>query len=195
MITAPAQVHASIDRAGPKGRDLRRDHQIPATPGRTGHGAACRDNPHAACPAGIHEHDHEGDLDQHIRAGRPTAAGCPDYRKCQRTRVTAPQQAKQPPVPTAALPPKGTTGRLATGPAARSTAGAAPAADHTARTPRGPAIAEPHTLGPKPMQPPPPPDRAHGKLAASESWKETLTSYAAGGHFGGQTRRCGHRIH
>ncbi len=109
-----------------QGRDPRRDHQIG---GRAGHGAACRDNPHAACPAGIHQRDLESDLDQHIRAGRSTAADMRGSHKCQRTRLTAPPKAKQPPAPTAALPPKGTTGRLATGLAPR----------FTARVTRGPA--------------------------------------------------------
>jgi hypothetical protein len=170
------------------GRDLRRDHPIPATRAHRPR-AACPDNPHAARPAGIHQRDHEGDQDQHIRAGRHATAGMRGSHKCQRTRLTAPPKAKQPPAHTAALPHMRTTGRLATGPATRFTAGAATPGPHgrAVRTPPNPAIAEPDNPVPQACDALPHPIRLTGRLADSESWKETLTSYAAGGHSGGRS--------
>jgi hypothetical protein len=47
---------------------------------------------------------------------------------------------------------------------------------------------EPQTPGPEPVTPSPTPKIGLTvKLAASESWKETLTSYAAGGTLGGRS--------
>ena len=105
------------------GRDLRRDHPIPATPG----------TPATWQPAGttrtppVRPASTRATWTSTFGPTAPPRTACADHRKCQRTRPTAPQKAKQRPAPTAAPPPKGTSGRLATGPATGFTAAADPA--------------------------------------------------------------------
>lgn len=80
VITTSAG-HGSAHRLPPqpgRRRDLRRDNRGSQPRWANWPRGSLPDNLHAACPAGMQDREHEGDLDQHMRtgerAGRSTAA-------------------------------------------------------------------------------------------------------------------------